>query len=97
MYSKRLSGWKGILDMQRRFHKQKLENMPEKLILKDTQQKEHLKQQSLHLQQQNEKIKALKEEIAVLKIAMQSYSLYEKKYFDIKYRYDELKNNTGNF
>lgn len=97
LYQTRLDNWKVILKNQRNFHERKLEALPDKIAKKENSQKEQLKQLQESYKQLNEKFKLQKEELAVLKIAVDSYKFYEKRYFDMKYKYDELRHNTGNF
>lgn len=97
LYLTRLSKWKSIIEIQKKAQKQRIEALPEKLMQKESNQKAQLKQMQENNKELNEKLKIQKEEIAVLKIAIESYKFYEKRFYDLKYRYDELKHNTGNF
>ena len=96
LYSTRLTNWKNILKKQKDFYLEKLEK-PANDETKDENRKENLKQLQKSYKELNRANKTQKKELEDLKVAVEVFKTFEKKYFEIKYRYDELRHNTGNF
>lgn len=83
-YAKRLEKWKEILSRQKQFYAKTIEELPEKIRLKELNQN----QQAKNLQS---KIEALKQENRDLMLTFKAYQNIEKKYHKLQSDYGLLE------
>lgn len=96
LYFTRLTNWKNILKKQKDFYLEKLEK-PLDDETKNENRKEALKQLQKSYKELNERVKSQNKELEDFRVAVEVFKNFEKKYYEVKYRYDELRHNTGNF